>query len=420
MKNKILLAIADGVGDRPCEELYQLTPLEFAKKPHLNKIAAEGSCGIMDLYKAGVPVGTDLGHMLLFGYEFDDYPGRGPIEAAGEGLDMQAGDIALRANFATVDENMKVVDRRAGRIREGTSNLAQALNGIEIDGVKVLFKEATEHRAVMVLRGEGLSANITDTDPKKEGAEVKLCLSTDGSAEAEKTANIINKIIVEANKRLSAHPLNRERKAQNLLPANAILTRGAGLMPHLEKVTEKYGFRASCVAAETTVIGAAKLAGFNVITDPSFTGNIDTDIVKKAECAAAALDSNDLVVLHLKATDLMGHDNNPKGKVEAIEKYDAMLGKVLELVEEKNSRDINGEPYHLMIALAADHSTPCERKEHSGDPVPVVISAKNFRKDAVKSYDEISCAQGGLCRIKASEFISTLLDYLEVTKKQGN
>lgn len=421
MKNKVLLAIADGLGDRPCEVLGWKTPLEFAKKPNLNRLAANGSSGIMDLYKAGVPVGTDLGHMLLFGYTIDDYPGRGPIEAFGEGLEMQPGDIAFRSNFATLDDEMNVVDRRAGRIREGTDALAASLNGLKIDDVEVLFKEATEHRAVLVLRGKGLSAEITDTDPKKENLPVKLSLPKDASAAAKKTADILNRVLVEAKRILTGHPLNAERVASGLLPANGILTRGAGQMPLLDKIAEKMGYQASCVAAETTVLGVARLSGYRSVTHPSFTGNIDTDVFKKAHLAVDELKHSDLVVLHFKATDLMGHDNNPLGKVEAVEKYDAMVGKVLELIaEEQESITKDGEPCNIILALAADHSTPCERREHSGDPVPVVISGHNIRKDGIDTYDETNASKGGLGRIKAAEFISTLLDYLEVTEKQGN
>ncbi len=413
MKNKILLAIADGVGDRPCEILGWKTPLQYADTRHLDALAKQGSCGIMDLYRAGIPVGTDLGHLILFGYGIEDYPGRGPIEAFGDGVELIGGDIAFRCNFASVDENGIVTDRRAGRIREGTNQLAQALNGIKIGDVQVLFKEATEHRAVLVLRGQGLSAAISDTDPKKEGCPVKKAAARDSSSEAAYTAEILNQVMEKAHQILKEHPLNKERMERGLLPANSILTRGAGRMTRIEKVTEKLGFSGCCVASERTVLGVARLAGFDIMTDSAFTGNIDTDIEKKAAFAVEALKNHGFVALHYKATDLMGHDNEPLGKVRAIEQFDKMVGMAAEAV----SREIQ-EP--VIIALAADHSTPCERCEHSGDPVPVVISGRNIRRDNVSVYDEIACAEGGLGRIKGEDFNCILLDYLEVTVKQGN
>ena len=308
---------------------------------------------------------------------------------------------------------MHIVDRRAGRIREGTKELADALNGMVIDGITVLFKEATEHRAVMVLRGENLSSAISDTDPKKEGLRIKTSTAKDDSKEAAFTADLLNKVIVKAHEILKNHPLNIKRIEEGKFSANCIVTRGAGKMPKIKKITEKLKFKACCVAAEDTVLGVANLAGFETIHKSSFTGNIDTNIEEKAKAAVEALKTNDLVVLHYKATDLMGHDNNPQGKVETIEKYDNMLKIVLDLIKEEKLDDV-------IIALAADHSTPCERKEHSGDPVPVLINGKSIRKDYVEKYDEISCSQGGLNRIKGSDFISILLDYLELTVKQGN
>lgn len=411
-KNKILLAIADGIGDRPIEELGFKTPLEYAKKDTLNEIAKNGSSGIMDLYKLGTPVGTDLGHMLLFGYDHTDYPGRGPIEAFGEGLELEAGDVAFRANFATVDENYIVTDRRAGRIRQETDKLASSLSGLQIEDIQVIFKEATEHRAVLIFKGPGLSQEVSDTDPKIENVKYKEALNRDKSPEAEKTARILNKFLLKANKILSNHEVNKERLKNNKLPANFILTRGAGIMPNLPKMTEKLNIKGACVAAESTVLGAAKLAGFNPITNESFTGNMDTDIKLKAKIAIEHLKENDLVVLHFKATDLMGHDNNPKGKVKAVEIFDQMMSYVLEELE--NISD------NVILALASDHSTPCERKEHSGDPVPVVVSGKNIRRDSIESYDEISAANGGLNRLNANIFFNFLMDYLEATKKEGN
>lgn len=413
MERKILLAIADGLGDRPCDILGGKTPLEYANTEHLDQIAQKGSTGIMDLYQAGSPVGTDLGHLILFGYGINDYPGRGPIEAFGEGMELIEGDVAFRCNFATLDENMNVTDRRAGRIREGTAKLAAALNGLEIDGVKILFKEATEHRAVMVLRGAGLSQKVTDTDPKKEGLPVKFSSGKDDSHEAEYTSTLLNKVIKEAHQILSKHPVNRERIEKGLLPANGILTRGAGIMPKIDKITERLNFKACCVAAESTVLGVARLAGFSILSDESFTGNIDTNIEKKVSYAIDALKQNDFVALHYKATDLMGHDNNPHGKVKAIERFDYMLGLVISSLEQEKMDNV-------VIALAADHSTPCERKEHSGEPVPIAICGKNIRRDSVTQYDEIACAKGGLNRIKGSDFNRTLLDYLEVSPKFGN
>lgn len=411
MNKKVILAVADGVGDRPCEILGGKTPLEFASTPNLDKLASMGTTGIMDVLGAGIPVGTDLGHMILFGYGLEDYPGRGPIEAFGREIELQAGDVAFRSNFATVNDELCVVDRRARRIRENTNLLAESLNGIDIDGIKVLFKEATEHRAVLILRGPGLSANITDTDPKIAGEDVsyKKCQSKDGKADSIFTAEVLNKFLLKANEILSDHPVNKQRVSQGLLPANFILTRGAGIMPDLEKISDKLNIKGACVAAEGTVLGVARLAGFTALTSATMTGNIDTDVYAKAKMAVEALEENDFVLVNIKATDLFGHDGNPEKKAQAVEVFDEFIGHLLEANLE-----------NTIIAVAADHSTPCERMEHSGDPVPVLISGPGIRQDRVTKFDEISCSYGGLGRIKGKDLSNTLYDFLEKTKKQGN
>lgn len=266
---------------------------------------------------------------------------------------------------------------------------------------------------MLVFRGPGLSAKVSDTDPKKEGQPIKKAVPKDDSPEAAFTANILNLFLQKAQEILKDLPLNKNREQLGLPPANAIVTRGAGQMTKTEKITERLGFSACCIASERTVLGVARMAGFDILTDPAFTGNLDTDIHKKARFAIEALKTYDFVVLHYKATDLMGHDNNPIGKVQAIDCYNDLIGEVM--------KGIKGQiEVPVIIALAADHSTPCERKEHSGDPVPIVISGRNIRKDKVTAYNEIACAEGGLGRIKGNDFICTLLDYLEVTEKQGN
>ncbi len=411
MNNKVLIAIADGVGDLPNVKLNNLTPLQYAKTPSLDELAKTGSSGIMDLLSVGVPVGTDLGHLLLLGYKHSEYPGRGPIEAAGIGLDVKGGDVAFRCNFGTIDEDGVVIDRRAGRINENTNELADSLNGIEVDGVKVIFKEATEHRAVLILRGKNLSGKVTDTDPKlpNMGLSYKKSIASNDSDAAVKTADVLNKVLQEFCKILSEHPVNKKRVEEGKFPANFILTRGAGQVPDMPKMTEKLGFKGACVASEATVLGVASLAGFETICKDGMTGNIDTDVKLKASLALEALKENDVVLLHYKATDLMGHDNDPLGKVNAIEKYDEMLSYVM-----------SKRPENTLIVLAADHSTPCVREEHSGDPVPVVFNGPNIRVDGVVQYNEIDCAEGSINRINASEFSNMVYDYLWLSEKQGN
>lgn len=411
MKKKVIVAIADGLGDRPVKELNKLSPLQFAKTPHLDEIAKKGKSGLMDPISPGIAVGTDMGHLILFGHDHRLYPGRGPIEAAGVGLDLKEGDIALRCNFATVDETGIVVDRRAGRIRVGTSKLVEAINHTVIKGVEFILKEATEHRAVLVMRGEGLSDQISDSDPKapNDGSPYKEVLPLDDSVQAQKTAAVLNEYFKVVYEKWKNHPVNLKRIEENKLPANFLITRGAGKMTNIPQLGKEMGFTCKVIAGEDTVLGVAKMTGYHTETDDSFTGSVDTNYQLKAQKALQAIEDFDLVYVHFKATDLMGHDNDPQGKVAAIEKYDEMVGMLK-----------NNLPENTLLALCADHSTPCEKGEHSGEPVPIAIYGPGIFSDEVTQYDEVSCGKGILNRLTGNQFVWTLFDYLEVVPKQGN
>ena len=411
-RRKLIVAIADGLGDRPHPLLGEKTPLEYARTPNLDRLALSGTTGMMDLIAPGIPVGTDMGHIILFGYQPHNYPGRGPIEALGIGMNVKPGDIVFRCNFATVDDKGIVVDRRAGRIRENTDVLAKAIDGMELDGgVTVHFKPATEHRAVMILRGSGLSDQISDSDPKapNDGQPYVKVEPLDDSEEAKRTATLVNQFLQEAHIRLSTHPLNLERVADGMLPANFILTRGAGRMAILEPISQSMRIKGSCIAGESTVLGVAHLAGFKTITDSSMTGNIDSNVELKAKLALEEIVDNDIVYVHFKAPDVKGHDNQPFEKAKAIELFDHMVG----IIDQQL-------PDNVYLALAADHSTPCEIGEHTGDSVPIVISGPSIRRDRVEHYNELDCAYGGLGRLSGIDFVRTLHDLMGIVDKQGN
>ena len=411
MKRKLIIAIADGIGDRPIVQLNNQTPLQYADTPYLDRISSEGISGMMDPIAPGIPVGTDMGHLVLFGNDHNLYPGRGPIEAVGDNLPITPGDVAFRCNFATRIEDNIIKDRRAGRIRQGTNELARELHGMVIEDVEILFKAGTEHRAVLVLKGEGLSYAVTDTDPKapNDGKPFKKALPTDDTPESAKTARILNQVLEIAYQKFKDHPVNKAREAEGLLPANFIITRGAGSMSEIHPFTEKFGFKGAIVAGEGTVLGMGKISGLTPISDSRFTGNLDTNIELKAKKALEALETNDVVYVHLKAPDIQGHDNKPLKKVEAIEKFDQLVGTIYDQVDD-----------NVYIALTADHSTPCEKGEHSGDSVPIAVCGPSIRQDKVNLFNEISCQEGGLSRLSGHDFIWSLLDLLNLIPKQGN
>ncbi|RJP25584.1 MAG: 2,3-bisphosphoglycerate-independent phosphoglycerate mutase [Candidatus Abyssobacteria bacterium SURF_5] len=412
---KAIMLIIDGLGDRPIKELGNLTPLEAADTPCFDRLAREGITGLMDPLSPGIRVGTDVGHLALFGYNpLKVYWGRGPIEASGVGISLKPGDVAFRCNFATVNDNLIVIDRRAGRIRH-TEALAAALNGIPLgNGVRAVFRPATEHRAVLVLSGERLSAEVTDSDPgpSSEGEPLReVRPKRPGQPLAEKTAHLVNEFVRKSHEILQSHEINRERVRKGLLPANIVITRGAGMAVKMRSIAERFDIKGSCITGESTVVGIAQMAGFKVLTNEKLTANIDTDLEEKARLAVEALKETDLVVIHVKAADLMAHDNKPREKLAFIERTDGMLQTILNEVEHPN------ETY---VAITADHSTPCSIGEHSADPVPVLIHGEGVLADSVEAYGERACARGGLCRIRANDFLLSLLDLMGATYRFGS
>ena len=377
-KAKALLLIADGLGDRPIKELGDKTPLEVAEKPNLDKLATEGECGIMDPIAPGVRAGSDTSHLAILGYDpFKYYTGRGPFEAAGIGMDVRKGDIAFRCNFSTVDDNMVVTDRRAGRITSGTDQLAAAVNGLDLDGVEVIFKESVAHRGALILRAPGLGAEITDTDPHHEGAKVLTSQAIDpNDAASAKTAKAVNDFVAKSYELLKDHPVNKERIAQGLNPANIILPAGRRHRPEHRELRgrawpqgrvrgrDRPDQRRRPLRRHGHHRGPRRdrrpgLRSYEHGQEPSSSSSRHT-----ISCCATS-----------RAPTWAGTTTTPRRRSTSIAKLDEMVGYLMANV-----------PAHTYIVLTADHSTPCAVMDHSGDPVPIAFWGEGVRTDAVKHF----------------------------------
>jgi 2,3-bisphosphoglycerate-independent phosphoglycerate mutase len=407
-ERKILLLICDGLGDRPVPELHGRTPLQAARKPAIDRIASSAMHGLLYTIKPGFIPGSDTSHLSILGYDPTEfYTGRGPFEALGAGLHLSKGDIAFRCNFATVDAAGKIVDRRAGRIREPeTAELASLVTGMQIDGVNVTFRESTEHRCVLVLSGKGLGANVSDTDPGETGSAVLRSEPLD--RDSARTAEILNKFTLQASRIFSASEVNRRRMEKNLPPANTVLARSGGMYPELQPFSLKHGMSFGAVAAEGLIKGICLALGAEVVTPPGATAGMDTDLRAKGRAALKMLETNDFVFIHVKPTDVAGHDGNAAGKVSIIERVDGMLNDML--------TEIGGD---VVFAMTADHSTPVSEKEHTCDPVPLMIYSKGLRSDGISSYDEISAAGGSLNGLRGLDMMPLLKGYAQRNKKYG-
>jgi 2,3-bisphosphoglycerate-independent phosphoglycerate mutase len=410
---KALLIIGDGMADRPLKELGWKTPLEVARKPSMDHLASAGVCGIMDPIAPGVPPGSDTATLALLGYDaFKVYSGRGAFEALGWGIKVSEGDVCFRCNFATVDETLTVLDRRAGRIADAdASKLAESLKEVELSNANVefLFTNTVQHRAVLVLRGQKLSSAVSDSDPAVEGEKVREVKPLDDSLEAKSTAEVLNMLAQKFHKVLETHPVNKERMRRGQPPANFILFRGAGTLPKIKPLNEVYDVNAVCVAATSLIRGVCKAAGMHLLDVKGATGTLQTDYMAKAKAAVQALENSDFVLLHVKAPDVASHDGNVKQKVEVIERIDKMLAYILNKVN-------LGETY---VALTTDHTTSCVTKNHEGDPVPLAIMGPYVRCDDVEEFGERTCAKGGLGRLRGKDLMPILMNFLGKVKKFG-
>ena len=402
--NKILFIVLDGASDRPVEGR---TPLAVAKKPNMDALAFGGINGIMDTIAPGIRPGSDTSHLALLGYDpYHYYTGRGPFEAAGVGIDVKGGDIAFRVNFATL-QNGVVTDRRAGRI-EDTDSLAKAINEkVKVPGVEIIFKRSTGHRAALVLRGKGLSSAITDTDPKKEGNPIKECHATDETPGAKRTAEIVNSISRQVTEVLDSQPVNAERRRKGLPPGNAVLIRGAGVVPHIPPFEERYGMKGAVVAAAGLIIGIGKMCGLEHLTvEGEDIEDPPKRVRAKLKRAMDALQTHDFVLLNIKGADEAGHDGDFDKKTLFLEDADDAFKPLLTLKD-------------TLIIITADHSTPVPLKDHSADPVPILIHGQGVRVDTLGHYNELVAHKGGLCRIRGMDVMPIALDLINKTKKFG-
>ncbi len=379
---RIVLLVMDGVGDLPDPAHGGRTPLEAARTPHLDALAPRAALGRLLPVAPGITPGSGPGHLALFGYDpVTTRVGRGVMEALGAGMELRDGDVAARANFCTVDGGGIVSDRRAGRIAtEVCARLVAILarEAARVEDVEVLLKAGKGHRFVAVLRGPGLSGEVSDADPHHEGAPIPPARALTADAAAGKTARVVNAFVKRA-----AEVLRAER------PANAALMRGLSVRPSLPGYQERFKLRAAAIAAYPMYRGVAQLAGM----EPFPVG----ERVADAFAAAAARWSDfDFFFIHIKGTDMAGEDGDFAAKVAVIEEVDRALPDLLALKPD-------------VLCVTGDHSTPVAIRGHSWHPVPALVHARWCGADDAPRFHEKSCRTGSLGVLPSRDLMAVLL-----------
>ena len=405
---KCLVLILDGLGDLPVAQLDGRTPLEAAETPFFNRLAGSGLHGLVDPVAAGVTPNTHSGVGLMFGLRPEQRRllKRGPVEAAGAGLKLKRGDIAFRANLATLEERgerLYVSDRRAGRVTHDSAEFAGLLREIDLgDGVMARFQATDQHRGVLRLSGPGLGGRVANTDPGDGGSPgwLKPCLPLESGSAF--TAHKVNQFVKLAHERLQAHPLNRLREAAGKQPVTGVITRGAGGWFDLDDVLTQRGIPAALVAGCNTVAGLGHIFSMSVIREAAFTADENTDIRAKLNAARGALERYPLVYVHIKATDLFAHDFQPSGKRDFIERID----RAMHMFEGSSAA----------IALTADHTTDSNTGAHTADPVPVFFYTPSGQPGGDShgvNFGETACRAGTMQRQTGHEFLLRIVDYLD-------
>ena len=421
----MIYVLLDGVGDLPHPDLNGKTPLEAANTPILDKIASNGSIGEVISVGKGIAPESDIAVFNMLGYKFnhEDYAGRGVIESVGVGIDFKDGDLALRGNFSTLDDEAIIIDRRAGRHieKEDADGVAKEIEEkikFSNPDTSVVVSPTIGHRVIVRIRTDSkkLSSKITNTDPaysniggmgvaKAVGDYLKIekCLPLEDNEDSKFTANLVNEFSEQAIKILKESEINKKRKDQGKKQLSCILLRDAGnKVPNVVPINEKHEMQFSCIVDMPVELGIA-----DILKMKTFEAGGLTDYEEKARVAAKAMETQNSIYVHLKGPDEFGHDGDAIGKMKNIEEIDQRFFKTL--LENIDSSKV-------AIIISADHSTPCINKGHSDDPVPVVVSGDFVKNDGTTRMTEEQAKKGSIGLIQGAEVVPKSIELIKSQK----
>lgn len=398
-RKKIIFLVIDGLADEKIPDFFKKTPLEKARKPCLDYLAKNGLTGLVIPYheKGKLPTSEDS-HLALFGYDPQkNNPGRGVLEALGARLVVKKNDVCFRGNFATVDENLRILDRRAKRI-ERTEALIEALKKIKLKkfpDIKLIIKKTFGHRFVLLLRGKNLSEKVTSNDPKRNNAFVLKIKPKD--KKAKRTALFLEDFLKKAYWILKDHPLNKKRD----FPANFLLLRGAGRIKKVLSFEKKYKLKACVIAGGNLYKGIGRFLGMKEINVKGATGKTNTNLKNKFLSAKKSLKKYDFVFLHIKAPDNLAEDGDFMAKKRFIEKIDQHLRILLNL-------------NNVFIVVTGDHATCSLLKSHCSLPIPLLVynNSRPDIKDNVSEFSERACQKGKLGLLKQIDVLKTIFSVI--------
>ncbi len=401
LQGKAIVFLADGMADEPLAELNGKTPLEAVDTPWMDSIAANGASGTFLTLPEGFPTSSDAANMSVLGYSLAQfYPGRGPIEAVSQGIELGADDIAFRCNLVYVEDGI-LRDYSAGHIKpEHAKELMEALEK-QFGNEKVTFHSGVSYRNLLILHGKEFSAHVDYYKPdSSQDMPVKDLPWTalDDSAEAANTVAMLNKLYADAAAFLAEYPLVKSGTAKG----NAIWPWSPGKTPAFTPFQKKYAEKKGAVITAVDVIsGIGKCAGMDVIPVAGATGYIDTNYAGKAAAAIKAIEDHDFVYVHLEAIDETSHEGVLELKLQAISDFENKIVRpVMESLAGRN----------CTFAVLPDHPVPLKLRAHTRTPVPVAVCGPHIQPDTVQKYSEKDAPEGSLGFMHGEEFVRTVLN----------
>lgn len=411
----------DGVGDLPHPDLAGKTPLEAATTRNMDVLAKNGSMGQVISVGKGIAPESDIAVFNMLGYKFQhsDYVGRGVIEAIGIGVDFKDGDLALRGNFATLDNEGKIIDRRAGRKieREDTEKISKEIEKkirFSNPNASVVVAPTVDHRVIVRLRdSKPLSSEISNTDPAyarvdgmgiakavSDFMKIEKCIPLEQTEDAASAAILVNEFTEQSLEIMKKSDVNKQRSQKNKKLLNSILLRDAGnKYPNVKSINDLHSMNFSCIVDMPVEVGIS-----NILKMKTFNAGGLTDYEGKASVAAQATETENAIYVHLKGPDDFGHDGDAIGKMKNIEEIDKrFFGTLLDHIDVSK----------IAVMISADHSTPCIYKGHSDDPVPLLISGDMIANDDAQRFTEAEAKKGAIGLIEGAQVVKTAIDFFK-------
>lgn len=405
---KHIIILGDGMADWAVESLGGKTLLQYAKTPYMDKLAGMGRTGRLVTVADGFHPGSEVANMSVLGYDLPKvYEGRGPLEAASIGVDLQPGEMAMRCNIICI-EGDHIKNHSAGHITTEEADVLVKYLQEHLGNERVRFHTGVQYRHLLVIRDGDKRIDCTPPHdvPLKPFRPLLVKAAAGGERPAE-TAALLNDLILRSQELLKNHPLNLKRMAEGKDPANSIWPWSPGYRPRMERLSDKFPQvkRGAVISAVDLINGIGYYAGLRRLEVEGATGLYDTNYENKVAAALEALKTDDFVYLHIEASDEAGHEGNVELKLRTIENLDSRaVGPIYEAVKEWD------EP--VAIAVLPDHPTPCKLRTHTNEPVPFLIWHPGIEPDDVQAFDEVSACEGGYGLMKEDEFINEFMNLI--------